>query len=269
MRIFANLFPEGKQAALTMSYDDGCSYDKRLVEIFNQNGIRGTFHLNSVHLSDTDGSHVTAEEVRELYKGHEVSCHTFTHPFPSVTPDSVLINEILEDRRALEKACGYTVRGMSYPYGDCSAHAITLFRACGMQYSRTVGATGGFGLPEDFMRWNPTCHHNGGDLNKLFDALLANSARQPRHQVMYVWGHSYEFDRENNWGLMESFCAHAAGHTEVWYATNIEIYDYICASRSLMVGVDGYTVYNPSSIPVWVTADGQPTKLLPGENILA
>ena len=40
------------------------------------------------------------------------------------------------------------------------------------------------------------------------------------------------------------------------------------ASRSLMVGVDGQTVYNPSCIPVWVSADGAPLKILPGENIL-
>ena len=35
MKILADVFPEGKKAALTMSYDDGRDYDKRLVEIFN------------------------------------------------------------------------------------------------------------------------------------------------------------------------------------------------------------------------------------------
>lgn len=266
MRIYANLFPEGKKTALTMSYDDGCIYDKRLVDIFNQNGIKGTFHLNSVHVSRGDDAHVSAAEVGEVYKGHEVSCHTFTHPFPTVTPDTTLVNEILEDRRVLEKACGYTVRGMSYPFGSYSDQSIAVFRACGMRYSRTTKATGGFEVPEDFMRWHPTCHHNGGDLKKLFDTMLAQAARWVRHSVMYVWGHSYEFPNNNNWELMEDFCAYAAHREDVWYATNIEIYDYITASRALMVGVDGTTVYNPSCIPVWVTADGQPLKILPGEN---
>ena len=40
-------FPGGKHKALTMSYDDGRTQDRRLIEIFNQNGIKGTFHLNS------------------------------------------------------------------------------------------------------------------------------------------------------------------------------------------------------------------------------
>ena len=40
-------FPGGKHKVLTMSYDDGRDSDVRLVGIFNQYGIKGTFHLNS------------------------------------------------------------------------------------------------------------------------------------------------------------------------------------------------------------------------------
>ena len=40
-------FPGGKHKVLTMSYDDGKIDDYRLVSIFNENGIKGTFHLNS------------------------------------------------------------------------------------------------------------------------------------------------------------------------------------------------------------------------------
>ena len=67
-------YPGGKHKALTMSYDDGRSYDRRLVEIFNKNGIKGTFHLNS-GLFDR-GDRVMPEEISTLYAGHEVACHT-------------------------------------------------------------------------------------------------------------------------------------------------------------------------------------------------
>ncbi|MFQ8954078.1 MAG: hypothetical protein ACLR56_14395 [Oscillospiraceae bacterium] len=33
---------------------------------------------------------------------------------------------------------------------------------------------------------------------------------------------------------------------DVWYATNIEIYDYVSAYRSLVFSADGGRVYNPS-----------------------
>ena len=35
-------FPGGKFKVLTLSYDDGKLEDKRLVDIFNKNGIRAT-----------------------------------------------------------------------------------------------------------------------------------------------------------------------------------------------------------------------------------
>ena len=40
-------FPNGARKALTMSYDDGKTPDRRLVSIFNKYGIKGTFHLNA------------------------------------------------------------------------------------------------------------------------------------------------------------------------------------------------------------------------------
>ena len=40
-------FPGGLGKAFTMSYDDGVKFDMRLSRIFDDHGIRGTFHLNS------------------------------------------------------------------------------------------------------------------------------------------------------------------------------------------------------------------------------
>ena len=40
-------FPGGKAKALTLSYDDGVRQDKKLIEIFNKNGIKGTFNIHS------------------------------------------------------------------------------------------------------------------------------------------------------------------------------------------------------------------------------
>lgn len=40
-------FPQGKHKVLTMSYDDGKIFDRKLIEIFNKYGIKGTFHLNT------------------------------------------------------------------------------------------------------------------------------------------------------------------------------------------------------------------------------
>lgn len=140
MRVILDLFPEGKRKAITMSYDDGTVHDRRLAGIFDKYGIRGSFHLNSGRLGDEH--HITAEELTVLFRNHEVSCHTVTHPTLTAVPREAIIKEITDDRRSLEHACGYPVRGMSYPNGAFSDSVAALLRACGMEYShRTTGSS--------------------------------------------------------------------------------------------------------------------------------
>ena len=82
--------------------------------------------------------------------------------------------------------------------------------------------------------------------------------------LMYVWGHSYEFDRENNWDLIEDFCARMQHQESVWYATNIEIVDYLDMSSRVQVSVDGDFAFNPSSMSVWLEVDKKMVELKGG-----
>ena len=42
---------DGKMKAVTFSYDDGVTQDRRLIEVFNKYGLKGTFNINSGLLS--------------------------------------------------------------------------------------------------------------------------------------------------------------------------------------------------------------------------
>ena len=93
-----------------MSYDDGREPDKRLISLFNKHGIKGSFHLNSGLLKDAPptpndiyGLRIPKEEIKELYKGHEISCHTTTHPTIARSPIGQVVKEIIEDREKLEE----------------------------------------------------------------------------------------------------------------------------------------------------------------------
>ena len=121
------LFPEGKNKALTMSYDDGVVADRRLVDIFNRHNIKGTFHLNSSTFGNK--GKINPEEVATLYAGHEVSCHAVTHPFLERLPHGEIMREVWEDRKRLEELAGYPVLSMSYPYGTYNDEAIATLRA--------------------------------------------------------------------------------------------------------------------------------------------
>lgn len=249
-------YPYGKHMALTFSYDDGQCFDRRLVELFNKYGLKATFHLNSGKLgySDEKSSFVEKEEIKNLYAGHEIACHGVYHKDPLLLTKQQILKEYWEDRETLEDLTGRLVQGLSYAYGRFNKTTKLVAEAAGLKYSRTVRSTHDFRIPSDFMEWDPTCHHNDQRLMELGNDLL-NSPAHREMPLMYVWGHSYEFDRDNTWDMMEDFCKLMAGHDNVWYATNLEIFNYLSAIHRLEYSVDEKTIFNPSSLSVWLMDD--------------
>jgi peptidoglycan/xylan/chitin deacetylase (PgdA/CDA1 family) len=253
-------FPGGKHKALTMSYDDGKFEDRRLVELFNTYGIKGTFHINS---GIRDQVRIPIEEYPELYRGHEIACHTLTHPTIARCPITEVAEEVLEDKKRLEALIHRPVRGLSYPNGSYSDEIKRLLPGLGIKYSRIVGDSHSFALPADPYEWMPTCHHNH---NLLEDgrAFVELSKKQYLY-LMYVWGHSYEFTRDNNWEVMEEFCKLAGGRDDIWYATNIEYIDYMEMMKGLQFAADNTFVYNPYAASVWLSVNGEIQEVKGGE----
>ncbi len=264
--IIYTCFPGGKHKVLTMSYDDGKIYDRRLVALFNKYGIKGTFHINGNGLFGEMGPlpRIPFDEIKELYKSHEVSCHTYTHPTIERCPLSQVVQQVIEDRKALEAACGYPVRGMSYPNGSYSKEIMQMLPACGIEYSRIVGNTDDFGFPENYLEWKATCHHNHNLMENA--ERFAELNKTQYLYMMYVWGHSYEFgEDEKEWEKIEKFCEYIGGRDDIWYATNIEIVDYRKAAENLKFSAAGDLVYNPSAISVWISVDDVILEIKPGE----
>lgn len=241
-------FPGGKEKVLTMSYDDGVEADKRLVELFDKYGIKGTFHINTGLFGQ--GKRMPKDDIVSLYRNHEIACHTKNHYQLTRCPKEMVISEILDDREVLEQMVGQPVRGFSYPFGSNDDNVKNILDITGIVYGRTTINTGSFVMPEDYLAWNPTCHHND-NLLKLGQEFL-DIHRKNNLKLMYVWGHSYEFDDDDNWSLIEKFCEMMHGKDDIWYTTNIEIYDYMQAVKQLRYTVNGNIVQNMSSVDVWL-----------------
>ena len=251
---------DGKRKVLTLSYDDGVVQDIRLIKIMNQYGLKGTFNINTGRYcpEDTvreqfDGT-MKLSEAQELYikSGHEVAIHSYSHPFlEQVKPEEVVF-EILRDRENVEKQYGTIAKGMAYPYGTYNDQVIEILRQCGIVYSRTVKSTENFGFPQDWLTLDPTCHHNDPQLMELAKRFAEEEPLWDRAWMFYLWGHSYEFDRNDNWNVIEEFAAYIGNREDIWYATNLEVYNYVRAYESLQVSVDQTILYNPSAIDVWV-----------------
>ena len=259
-------FPGGKRKALTLSYDDGVRQDLRLLELLNRCGVKCTFNLNSGTLGrewiasapdrePLDLSCVKPEEVAAAYAGHEVAGHGLWHSsLPDIgTPGAML--EIIEDRAALEKLSGQTVQSFAYPFGLHNADVRALLRLAGYRSARTVVSTHAFGIPEDFLQWDATCHHDDPKLMELAKDFCAGGqamfALAP--QLFYLWGHAYEFDAHHNWDVIEAFLAYVGQFGEtVWFATNGEIVNYVEAYRALRFSADSERVTNPTATKLWM-----------------
>lgn len=264
----------GKEKALTFSYDDGVKADLRLLEILNKYGLKGTFNLNS-ELFDCGCWHGRMDE-EAVYKafsdcGQEIALHGARHVFLSKVPLPAAIKEVADNRSYLEEKFGKIVRGMAYAYSGYNQDIKRVLADLGVAYARTTNSTYFFDVPEDWLELNPTCHHSDKRFAELAERFLTHSpAEEKKHRegwLFYVWGHSYEFDDDGNWQVIEDFCKRACKAKDVWFATNIEIYEYVTAFDRLVYSLDGERVYNPSAIPVWVEVRGKVYKIDPAKEV--
>ena len=249
-------FPGFRDRALTLSYDDGTVHDKRLAEIMKKYGVRGTFNINSGRMGKD--RRLTQEEMVELYNDDhfEVAVHGYKHyPLTSINIGSA-VWDIAYDRANLENTFGKIIRGMAYANGDYNDEVVDMLQKCGIVYARTVTSTENFDIPTDWLRLPATCHHRNPRLMELAEEFLKptdpNRAWYVWPKLFYLWGHSYEFADNDNWEIIEEFCEKVGNNDEVWYATNIEIYEYVKAFDNLVFSHDNSMVYNPSAQDVYL-----------------
>ena len=281
MRSIFMRYPNGKAKAVTFSYDDGVRQDKRLAALFTEYGMKATFNFNCEFMR---GVNFTKEQIQEYFlsHGHEIAVHGANHRANGNMRPIEGIRDVLDCRLELEERCDRIIRGMAYPdsgitsMGNFGNYEMikNYLTELDIAYARTLGGDNNdFLLPLDFHAWMPSAHHNNPKIMQYIDEFLAldistkayHARRMPR--LLYIWGHSYEFDQNNNWEHIEAICQKLADREDLWYATNIEICDYVQAYKRLIYSADGHKIYNPSVLKVWLDIDGVLYSVAPGETL--
>ena len=273
-------FPQGKPKAVTLSYDDGAYTDMRLIETLDKYGLKCTLNLTGDAVANNRG--LTHDYIKSevLGHGHEIANHGYMHrALDSVRPIEG-IRETLETRLALEKAFGGIIRGMAYADRSVDRFSQPIIyesvrsylSQLDIAYARAATSSKSFALPEDWLNWNPTAHHNAPDLFELIDRFVSMdlnqiycSNRAPK--LFFLWGHSFEFESDKNWDRLETICQKLSGHSDIWYATSMDICQYAKAYESLLYSADGSTVYNPTHIELWMDVDQKIVKISPNETV--
>lgn len=260
-------YPNGLKKAVTFSYDDGCYSDIRLAKLLNSYKLKGTFNVCSGHLTEEAENRLSYKDIKEymLGLGHEVAVHGKFHRAPGIVSPIECIIDVLDCRRELEANLDLIIRGMAYPNsgilkilpGTDYPTIKNNLTQLGIAYARSAcDENNRFDLPTDWHNWIPTAHH---DNPKLLDWInefiemdfdkIYHAKRHPR--LMYIWGHTFEFENKKNWERMDEICEKLGNRDDIWYATNIEIHDYVKAFEALQWSADNKKVYNPTAKEVW------------------
>lgn len=260
MRYVFLRFPEFRNKALTLSYDDGVIFDKKLIEIMQKNKLRGTFNINSSLMQGE--RRLNEEQAKELYlqDGIEVAVHGRRHLSLAEVPTPIAVEDVITDRVNLERIFGKIVNGMAYANGSYNDDVVRILKDCGIKYSRTCITTEKFDIPTDWLRLPTTCHHKNPRLmelaKKFLEPYTSNYYMCQTPRLFYLWGHSYEFNDNNNWNIIEEFAEFLGNREDVWYCTNSEVYDYVKAYESLIFTAERTMVYNPTQIDVYLHIGG-------------
>lgn len=268
MIVIKALYPGFKKKCLTFSYDDGVIQDKVFLDKIKNTCFKATFNLNSGLFSTIkyrdgkDNSRLDNKNLKEIYQNHEISAHSLYHFHMENLDYKSNLKEISSDILNLKEIFSCDILGFAYPFGKYNSFTVEALKKCGIKYARTTLSTYDFSLPDDFIFWNPSIHHNDEKLIPLVDKFL-NTDKEL--SLLYIWGHTYEFENQNNWGIIDNLISLLNNKDDIAYLTNIEIYNYINALRSVII--NNNEIYNNSSQDLYLQIDETYIILKPHEKI--
>lgn len=229
------LFKGNKRKALTFSFDDGESYDKRLGAMLRQYGLKATFYLVTGRFgaeiphfrygAPTTVKLVKADELKETYRGMEVASHTAEH----IAVVGKMKETVRDSMDYLSSLWGNEVAGMAFPGGEYTEAHIKELETLGVLYARTTKCTYSFELPQRLLETHITCQYAAEEIDRLIK-FFCEPDKDGELKIFHIMGHSYELTQQDhrwNWEAFEKICMTLSGRDDIWYATNGEIADFL------------------------------------------
>jgi len=129
---------------------------------------------------------MTTDEVRELVdRGHEIGCHTISHPRLEQLTHAELEREIVDAKLEVETVCGTTVTGLCYPDGFVDDRVVATVRRAGYESACTTvdGVNDGGTNPYRLRRFDVTTHRTSSN-GKEHDPLLFEGEISGFHKML-------------------------------------------------------------------------------------
>ena len=251
-------YPGFKRKCFTLSYDDGVLQDIPFLEMINFYGVKATFNLNSglfgqiKYRNGINNSRLKEEELLNIYEGHEIASHSMYHYHLENKDYETNYVQIKKDKEILESMFNTDVKGFAYPFGTYSTDTIDVLKKLGFVYARTTKPSYKFILDEDYLLLKPTCSHSD---KKLINLALEFIDSKEKLALFYVWGHTYEFANNNNWGLFRELLEILKNDKDIAYLTNIEAITYLIESKK--IDITNTTIFNNSDIDLFFIVNNE------------
>jgi peptidoglycan-N-acetylglucosamine deacetylase len=226
---------------LTTSWDDGHRDDIRLARMLKEHGLKGTFYVCPRDHEFARQDLLTPQQINNISRDFEIGAHTLTHPRLPTISEGEAEEEIFGSKALLEEIVEEKVEAFCYPYGSYTKAHVQLVKNAGYRYARTVTRYKfGFDNPYEagtsvhaynhrFDLWQTACfaRFRPGKVLQYagWDALACAMFDRVTKEggIFHLWGHSWEIDRHNDWGRLESVFRHISGHPQVKYVVNGEL----------------------------------------------
>ncbi len=269
--IIRKCYPGGRKRALQLTYDDGVTQDLGLVGLLNELDLKGTFNLNS-RLMETEFTwrHESGLVVRrlplwkapEVYKGHEVACHSLTHPWLNSLTRAEALWQMREDKRRLEVLFGHEIVGFAQPFDGWNEELRELALECGFHYARISEESRSYSLPEDFYSWRPGIFHLDPGLDRFVEDFLHCEQELALCQIV---GHSYDLDVTGGWERLAALLRRLAADPDTTSLTHGELAEYLRAMDQAVL--TPRAIVNPSRVNLWFHVDGSALMVPAGERV--
>ncbi|MGC9000842.1 polysaccharide deacetylase family protein [Caldisericum sp.] len=215
----------------TTSWDDGSVYDLKLAEILVKYGIKGTFYIPIKNVERNDI--LSPQQIKELSELFEIGGHTYNHYVLTKLPNHIAKDEIGKGKEELENIIGKNILCFCFPKGKFRKIHIQMVKQSGFLFARTTGylrykriVDKKFNLLHTTLQVYPHKPYQYilsltkrkdieglkslifnfsaiSNWNKFSDTLLRKAVNEG--VAFHLWGHSWEIEELNLWGMLESF----------------------------------------------------------------
>ena len=190
------------------SIDDGTIYDRKVVEIFNRYGIKGTFNLNSGldgFVWFLNGRPIERQFLKEnpgLYDGHEVASHSLTHPHLTMCPGEIIVKEVGKDIVNLETIFGREIHTFAFPFHDSDDRCVEIIKHLhNIKVIRHSAEDKSFKFPEDLLHVKITSL----DVNEAL-SLVDDFIKDDEAELFTFVSHAYDFEVNQTYDKLEELC---------------------------------------------------------------